>query len=79
MLTIVCSFTWPDGARAQAVLAVPAPENFDPILYSGEYERLPRQERASAAGFDLWAAEAAAACGAKLTVLRSGQFDVWAR
>lgn len=54
------------------------PENFDQVNYSGAADRLPKEERASAAGIELWAKEAAAAAGARLTIRRRGRFDYWA-
>jgi hypothetical protein len=79
MRTISCSFTWPDGEHAKAVLAVRAPENFYPVKYSGAADRLVKVERASAAGIEPWAAEAAAAAGAELSIRRLGLFDWWAK
>ena len=79
MLTITCHFEFTDGHAATASVELQSPEDRAEITYTGSFHRLPNPFlKTFGSTLRLWAEQAAAANGAKLSITESGQYDTWA-
>jgi hypothetical protein len=78
MLTITCTFTFKDSAKATATLSVVGPEDFNRVEYGGAADRLQKWDKASSCGIKLWARDIAAELGCALNVEEVGEYDTWA-
>jgi hypothetical protein len=80
MVTVTCLFKFPDALTAEARLAVEAPEQDAPVMYSGHAEKLPDKfTELDAATLRVWAKRVARQTGARLQIRQAGRYTWWAQ
>ncbi|MFO1499185.1 MAG: hypothetical protein U1G07_12450 [Verrucomicrobiota bacterium] len=80
MRSLLCEFTFQDGATATAAVLVRSPEEDAVVEYTGAFSRFPRRFVTSELStLRVWAAHIAAETGSQLFTSEAGVYDFWAR